>query len=79
MATAPATTTSTSTTDELVTAMTTMSATNASDDTDINNGKCPADSWLINDRYFNTDLLLQLRLFEVQNCLEWVVSYILLI
>jgi hypothetical protein len=23
----------------------------------------------------NTDLLLQLRLFEVQNCLEWVVSY----
>ena len=47
MATAPATTTSTSTTDELVAGMTTMSATNASDDTDINNGKCPADSWLI--------------------------------
>ena len=47
MATAP--TTTTSTTDELVTAMTTMSATNASDDTDINNGKFQADSWLIND------------------------------
>ena len=50
MVTAPATTTSTSTTDELVTAMTamtTMSATNASDDNSINDGKCQVDSWLI--------------------------------
>ena len=47
MATAPATTTSTSTTDEIVTAMTIVSTTNASDDTSINDGKCQADSWLI--------------------------------
>ena len=47
MATAPATTTSTSTTDEIVTAMTIVSATNTSDDTSINDGKCQADSWLI--------------------------------
>ena len=47
MATAPATTTSTSTTDEIVTAMTIVSTTNTSDDTSINDGKCQADSWLI--------------------------------
>ena len=47
MATAPATTTSASTTVEIVTAMT-MSTTNASDDTDTNDhGKCQVDSWLI--------------------------------